>query len=355
MKISSSNYKDLFKAGLRLNELNFLLDLNSCWLKNYENDIEAQINQANLHSLLHENKTSISLFSSILKKDPENIDIYRKILPINKTESDFYQNAIFVVSNTLQEPSNLEKWGIFLKAAKKAHQQKNQKEAKRLINSALQEAPDNILVAITHAQIECAGEKILAAEKLCQLYMSRWDSCLQFKLELANLYLKNFKEDEAINILHDCMRLDPGGVVVRRNFGEDHEFCTIWPKSRSVEYKGAIPSEIAIALNWQQLADGNISRQLENRHSNDKKSIVEIEKQVQETPPEKIYVIFSSYKGLAAKYGPKTTDFIVDLLEQLAIQVSKRGNWEAKVFLPDSPKYAERHGISSISRIIPGN
>jgi len=61
----------------------------------------------------------------------------------------------------------------------------------------------------------------------------------------------------------------------------------------------------------------------------------------------------SSYKGLKDKYGPKTTDVILDYLNTLSSALERNPRWKPIVFIPDHADYANNFGLKTIDKIDP--
>ena len=93
-------------------------------------------------------------------------------------------------------------------------------------------------------------------KQLAEIYHKRWPNCIQVDLFRAKALFDLGKEADAISLMHACVGRDPGGVVANRMWGIGHEFTSLWPKDLYVDLDTQIPSNLSVALNWNQLAAG---------------------------------------------------------------------------------------------------
>jgi hypothetical protein len=112
----------------------------------------------------------------------------------------------------------------------------------------------------------------LAIRSLAQIYHERWPECLQFLLTLANEYMESGESVLAVDMLHQAVSKDITGQVVKRMWGNRHQYLTVWPSILQANPAGQnspqsipIPASIASNLGWNHFATG-ISEMLAYTH-----------------------------------------------------------------------------------------
>ncbi|MCJ7648667.1 MAG: hypothetical protein MUP85_08640, partial [Candidatus Lokiarchaeota archaeon] len=359
LRINSEEFKHILRAGLRTGELEFVEDLTSFWLNKYSNDIQVNINQAEIEIAKGNSQKAKSIISSVLEKDPENLLCYELLADQSGKIDKYVFSAIHVLSGKTLKINDIFPWATTLRSAKNEIKRKNFVNAEKLLKSAIAEDPNNILVALEHYRIASKTHDISSSTQLISIYHQRWQKCLQFQIWLALNRMDFGEENEAVALLHSSANLDPGGLVIKRLLGPEHEYLSIWPKKREIYYNQQIPTSIAVALNWNRLNPGVVySSHTPEIISNDSEKAPRIKLNPQllignNKKVQRVYVVFSSRLGLERKYGPKTTDVIIEKLNGLSKIVDKKPNWESFVFLPDDYSSTANWGLNSINEIDP--
>jgi len=357
LRIDFHDYEQIYQAGFRLGEFDLLHDLTDQWLLKYPGDIQVNVRKSEIDlALKQKQKVNIEI-KGLLEKDPENLRAYEVYERNNKIIERYYQSAIHVLSGKIDTINNIFPWAIMLRAAKNEYKRKNIEKSEKLLRSAMSEDPNNILIALEHLRISYKSTNIQAVSQLAEIYSERWAKCIQFNIWKAQCKMENGKETEAVSILHACVQSDPGGVVIRRMFGDNCEFLSLWPGERFIHFKGKIPSNIAVALDWTLLHSGEMDFHSiqPNKSAKDGRRIHHAESKFPSAPGglKKVYVILSSYFGLKNKYGPKSAEIIVEYLDKLGGVVGGRKDWESLVFLPDDANMTTNLGLKPVGNIDP--
>jgi len=358
LRIDYDNFNRIYRAGLRNGEIYFLNCLIDSWLNKYPNDIQSNIFKAEIDFITKNDQEAKSGIQSILESDPENVECYE--LLANQKETDKYlHSVIYVLTGKIEEMDKIYPWATTLRAVKNEIKRNKIKNAEKLLKSAIAEDPNNILIAIEHYRISLLLQNLESNSQLVEIYHQRWQKCILFKIWLAMAKMNSGNETEAVVLLHTCVQSDPGGVVIRRLLRGDHEYLSIWPKDRAIFYDQQIPTSIAVSLDWNRLDSGDkvkkkpkgiYTGKRDNSWQLKQKSIVQTFNDTKLTP---VYVILSSKTGLTRKYGPKSTDVIINKLTELSNIFNKRVNWESYVFLPDDFNSMNKWGINIVGEIDP--
>jgi tetratricopeptide (TPR) repeat protein len=354
LRIGFEEYLQIYKAGLRIGETHFLLSLIDSWLEKYPNDIQSNIFKAEIDFANKNGQPAKRKILSVLESDPENLACYELLTKQSKENDNYLHSAIYVLSGKMHEINEIFPWATTLRAVKNEIKRNNIKDAEKLLRSAIAEAPNNILIAIEHYRISLKLNNLRSNSQLVNIYHRRWQKCIQFKIWMAMVKMNSENEAEAVALLHSCVQSDPGGIVIRRLLGRDHEYLSIWPKERGIFYNQQIPTSIAVSLDWNRLNSGEKKQKKLKRISergSEKSQQKKYPPQLREendTKLSSVYVILSSNTGLERKYGPKSADVIIEKLTKLSNTINEKPDWDSYVFLPD-----DLWGITTISEIDP--
>lgn len=361
LRIGFREYQRLYNAGQRTGEISFLKNLIRSWLKKYPNDIQSNIFKAEIDFAGNNNQDAKGTIKSVLERDPENYACYELLAEHSKEKDKYIYSAIHVLSGKTREINEIFTWAITLRAVKNEIKRNNFINANKLLRSAISEDPNNILVALEHFRISRELNDVRSNFQLAKIYNKRWQYCIHFKIWMAIIKMNSGNETEAVNLLHSCAHSDPGGYVIRRLLGNEHEFLSILPKDQAIFYNQQIPTSVAVSLDWNRLKSGN-------KGQNKSKEISELDRGkskhlkynsqlrvAKDTKQKPVYVILSSNLGLTRKYGPKSAGVIIEKLADLSKTFDKKPNWESYIFLPDDFDSMNRWGMNIIGEINPWN
>jgi tetratricopeptide (TPR) repeat protein len=359
LRIGIDKYNQIYRSGLRNGEIYFLDNLIDSWLKKYPNDIQSNIIKAEIDFRNKNDQEAKRGIQSILEGDPENLECYELLANQSEKTDKYLHSVIYVLTGKIDDMGKIYPWATTLRAVKNEIKRNQIKNAEKLLKSAIAEDPNNILIAFEHFRISLKLQNLESNSQLVEIYHQRWQKCILFKIWLAMVKMNSGDETEAVVLLHSCVQSDPGGVVVRRLLGGDHEYLSIWPKDRAIYFDQQIPTSIAVSLDWNRLNSGDkIKKKLkgisagkgDNSQQLKQKYILQT---LNDTKLSPVYVILSSKSGLTKKYGPKSADVIIEKLTELSNTFNKRVCWESYVFLPDDFNSMNKWGMSIVSEIDP--
>ena len=354
--IDYNDFNKANQAAINTGEYQFALGLVNQWLDKYPQDIEAEIYKTQILINNRNFQKGKKILDRILERDPENINGIRLYQKHRESDKKHLSSILFILTGEASNMNAIEPWATKVRALKNEIRKQSYANAEKLLTGAISETPDNIYIALEHAKLSVKNKDLQTGRHILEIYGARWPNCIQFKLYLAKVLLELHNESESVGLLHACSRMDPGGLVVRRLFGKGHHFLSIFPSDRNIKFFGEIPTSIALDFNWTRLPSGQSknSKKFEDINLKTNKELYETATgSGDQSNPEKAYVILSSYKGLKDKYGPKTTDVILDYLNTLSSALERNPRWKPIVFIPDHADYANNFGLKTIDKIDP--
>ena len=258
--ITRIEYEKLTHAGLRNGELNFVSSLINSWLASYPNDLPSTLLNAKVLFLRRRPSEAIQHLTNVLLRDPEFLEAYKLLSIIGgNVDEKAVKSFMFILGGTTLDISSIYPWAVTLRAVRMGIRKGDLNNIEKLITSLLENEPNNPLVALSHCQYLIRKKDVLHSLAVVQQYLEKWPECLQFSLILADLKMQDGEESEAINLLHQCVSKDPSGQVLRRMFGEKHEFAALWDQNQKINLEIPIPSSVGVALEWNKLNSGNYS------------------------------------------------------------------------------------------------
>lgn len=358
MWINRTDYQKIVNAGLNTGDLGFVEKIANQWLEEFPNDIKSEYFLAKAAHLLEKEEESAKYLTKILLKDPENLEAY-ELLSKNQKLKDKKAVASFIyaISGHAEAISSIFPWAVTLRAIRNGIRRGDLSHSETLIKTLLSQEEANPLVAIEHCRLSSIKDENTIFTRLASSYNDRWPECIQFKLFKSIALLREKVEVGALNLLHECVALDPEGIVIARQLGCDNELYSLWQVDQKIQIDFQIPSSIAVSLKWDRLGNGekDVSYNSDERKTLKNSAGLEIGKNSLKKDISRdflpVYVILSTYNGLNRKYGEKTTEYIIEHLNALGETINKRQNWESIVFLPDMLKSVQPLGISPISKV----
>jgi hypothetical protein len=360
MRINKASYHQIAKAGLNTGELDFVEQLAKTWLKEFPGDIQSEFFLAQAAFLRDNSALSAQLLTRILLRDPENIEAYELLLQ-NRELKDQKAVASFihVISGRTDDISSIFPWAVTLRAARSGIRRGELIQSEKLLRQLLAQEENNPLVAIEHLRLSSIKDENSVFIHISSIYRDRWPECIQFKIFSALALHRNKNEIHSVNLLHQCLAVDPEGLIVARMLGDSHEFLALWQVNQALEIDFQIPSSIAVSLEWNRLNSGH----KEISFADAEKEILntihtqgefntwkESLKKSVKTP---VYVILATYNGLFQKFGEKTANYLIEQLKNLSETIQQKPNWDSIVFRPDEVSSVQQFGLSPINKIDP--
>ena len=365
MRITHQDYQDIVRAGIHTGELDFTHNLVKEWLKAYPGDIESEFYSSKILILKNQISEAKEQLNSLVIKDLEYLEAYKLLSETSRLgDKKKLYSIIHAITGEMSDFSNIYTWAVTIRSIRSAIKKKDYLSAERLLRPLLGSQNNNLLVAYEHCKLETHINDTRSYEQLTGIYNKRWPTCLQFSLLNAKAKISLGEDLEAVSILHECVSLDPGGQVIKRIWGNNHEFRNLWPEKRSIELSWQIPSSIAVSLDWNLLSPGENSRVVhgkdrgyfeENSNYPSNDSVMNKFSPDRNVNSERmeVYVILSTKRGLEDKYGAKTAEYIIENLHNLKDVINKITGWEALICLPDNPESTRQYHTDPVDKIDP--
>ena len=364
IKIGREKFDNIINAGIKNAQYDFLSDVTKVWLDKYPNDIECKYQSARINHFLLDDKAAGQILEELFIIDPEFLPVYELFLELNLNEDlKAVNSAIHVLSGKMTDISEIYPWAVTLRAVRQGIKKKEYEHSEKLLRNIIAGEQQNLLAVVEHCRLSSLVDESKTLNQLAEIYHERWPNCIQVDLFRAKALFDLGKEADAISLMHACVGRDPGGVVANRMWGSGHEFSSLWPKDLYIDLDTQIPSNLSVALNWNQLAAGEPIRstgKIIGQDTTAKTPEAEVESIKKQEASRKdsngitpVYVILSTRLGLEAKYGAETTEVILGKMAELSDAIQQKPNWESLVFLPDDFSYTESWGITNISAVDP--
>lgn len=395
--ISRQDLINLLEQAVSSGNFSFIQSVSQAWLQKYPHDIPFQLFQ--LRSSIHDQdkNNSNKLLTNICTRDPENIRAWELLLK-NTSQEDlvtkiFIQTVLYALGNNYPDKDILD-WGKELKEIIQSFDFSEISKKYSKWPKSLDIVNSTPLIAIYHLKSLNQNNAKEEFNKFAEQFHQKWPECIAISLLLADSMLETGKEDEAVSLLHTCSINDPGADIVRKMWGNNHDFSTMWPANLEMRLSLPIPQQLSLRMNWKQLPSGHTEQISLEKQSNIKiKSIIE-----KITPPffrektvDKIFhnkeadpfdgygekdlnevfqksgsflskesngkkpvqVFISIKQRLISKYGERSFFVMSTELKKLVDTVKLKSGWDAMIFYPDDENCTRLLDLDPITDIDP--
>ena len=401
--IGRAKFLHLLDSALACKAFRFGRQAALSWLAIYPGDLEVTLLQAEMLAGDEKRAQSIALLDKLIEIDPEYIQAYELLARVTyQKEEDRFKGAISALKVLGTDiPAGFETlaWADGLVKVRECMEHGELDQAQELINQELGREDRCVLCLLDHLHLVSKQQDAQALFHLAELYQAQSPNNLPVLLTMIDALMELGNEPEAVKLLHQCVSMDSAGQVARRMWGKNHTYQSIWPEEMAVLFDIPIPAEVAVRMTGAWLpvgepgtvgeANQSISDQAALEGQTSVTAVADKELQavpepvaqppvvaaVDEKPLDKhalsaigiefdkiaknlkrpvigrsdgrfpAYVIFSSWTGLQAQYGPQTSGVIDLELRRLSDAVKKRTGWDTMVFYPDDEKSTAALGL----------
>lgn len=365
-KFDRSTVIALLTHSIRIQAFRFARNLASSWLEFFPGDIV--IEHLYAQALLKDERfdLAIPVIKKIVFTDPEYLPAQRllayssNLAPYKSVTTA--QQCILALGGNFPNAEKDQGWNQTLREAVTQQNLGNKSEAEELFKSALAHQPDSPLPAVLHLKYAEGFYPPDSLLKLAEEYTQRWPDTIVCNLIYAKALNQSGKEDYAVTLLHHAVALDIGGQVPARLWGNQHPFSNLWPSNPKITLELPIPADVAVAVGWNQLPQGEINQpkadpsitagnNKPNRKIRLSKKVMKSAQQELEELAIKIknpilgaadarypaYVMITSRQGLENQYGAENLEAVCQAIEMVEKHTKNLAGWNAYTIYIDDP------------------
>ncbi len=370
----------LIVSALQNNKIVFGRQLAQKWLSSYPGDLTMQYYLSLFFQKENKLDLAIETTKNLIEADPENLAAHEfyTTLQIPEDEKDLSLACIHILGGVIKNKSALPAWSPALRVVKKSIGKEKFENAGDLMVRVLSLKLDNPIINLFHIKSIYFQHDSTTTRNLAEIYYQKWPKTILYKLILAEQLLETGEEEEAVNLLHECVANDSAGQVARRLWGDQHVFLPLWPEVLTIRFDFQVPGEVASDMGWNRLPEGKFEvsnyifdSQPEENSKNfsgapRSKAFMEAEKEFQRIARSikkdysgkldgrfPVYVIMTTKTGLIQQYGEQTYNVILQSMSQINLVMQKKPGWDSLLFIPDDPKSQQKLNLAPITVIDP--
>jgi tetratricopeptide (TPR) repeat protein len=370
----------LIVSALQNNKIVFGRELAQKWLSSYPGDLTMQYYLALFYQKENKMDLAIKTTKKLIEADPEYLSAHEfyTTLSISEDEKDLSLACIHILGGVIKNKSALPAWSPALRVVKKSIGKEKFENAGDLMVRVLSLKLDNPIINLFHLKSIYFQHDSATIRNLSEIYYRKWPKTILYKLILAEQFLESGEEEEAVNLLHECVADDAAGQVARRLWGDQHVFLPLWPEVLSIRFDFQVPGEVASDMGWNRLPEGKVevSHYVFNSQEDDQsknfsggsrsKAFMEAEKEFQRIAKSikkdysgkldgrfPVYVIMTTKTGLVQQYGEQTYNVISQSMAQINLVMQKKPGWDSLIFIPDDNKSQQKLNLAPITVIDP--
>jgi hypothetical protein len=262
-QVNRRDFITILKTAFEAQSYRYIRQSCQAWLSKYPGDLEITLTLARAYFCEGLYNRAVPILEKLSHADPEYLEVYQLLDAINRRQPleqvlDIC-GSLYLLGSDYEVGKILPEWSTVLKTASNLAKQGKIADAEKGTLRASGLKSDLELIAIYHLKLEATKQDDLTLYQLANLYHSRWQDCLQFKLYLAQAKMKSGEENEAVNLLHECVSQDTTGQVAERLWGKDHSYRPIWPETLEIVLDIPIPASVAAKLGLNILAAGEMA------------------------------------------------------------------------------------------------
>jgi tetratricopeptide (TPR) repeat protein len=263
-KINRGTVIQLIVSALQNKKFVFGRQLAQKWLSYYPGDLTVQYYLALFYQKENQLELAADVTRKIIETDPEYLSAHELFitLPIADEEKDLSSACIHVLGGVTKNKSALPAWGPALRVVKKSIGKEKFDNAGDLMVRILSLKLDNPIINLFHLKSIYFQKDANSVRNLAEIYHNKWPNTLFYKLILAEQLLESGEEEEAVNLLHDCVAKDSSGQIARRLWGDQHVFLPLWPDELSVRFDFQVPGEVASDMGWNRCQKVNLKNRI---------------------------------------------------------------------------------------------
>lgn len=252
----------MIRAALQSGDYRFARQAALAWLAAFPGDLEVTLFHA--QAVLGDGKPAqvVSMLDQVWKKDPFYRQAYRLLAQVGQQvdpeRAAFAASSIYVLDGVNPARTTLQPWAEPLRQVLNTLSSRQFDAAEQTIQLVLSQYPDLVLAGALHLLLNRSTQKAEDVSRLAEGYHTRWPDCLQITLVLAEMDLEQGKDQDAVQLLHQCASADTLGQTAVRLWGSEHPYRSLWPDDLVIYFDHPIPAAVAARLGWNILPTGQI-------------------------------------------------------------------------------------------------
>ncbi len=369
----------LLTNALRVEAYRFARNLASAWLENFHGDLI--VDHLYAQALLNDGRVDLAIpvIKKIVFTDPEYLPA-QKLLAYSSNLAPYKsvsaaQQSILALGGTYPDTERIEGWGYPAKEAFEHYKQGNAEKAEEYFKTSLSHQPDSPLPAVLHLKFAVKNYPLDSLLQFAEQYTMRWPDTIACNLIYADALNQSGKQEQAVTLLHHAVSLDIGGQVATRLWGTQHAYTNLWPSNPQITLELPIPADVASAIGWNQLPQGEISSSITNPKTNDggeteqtvssarpvgsaKKVLKTAQYELEELAVKiknpvlgkadaryPAYVMITSRQGLEKKYGAESLESVNKAIKMVEKNTKNLAGWNAYSIYIDDPICTDKLGL----------
>lgn len=363
----------ILTIALDQKEYKFIHNAVNLWLEKYPGDLKLQLFSAVYDHLVGEFDVAKEKFRELITIDPTFLSVYMAIADIYIDDENVW-GYLHVLTGNVIEKHKIPQWALDTHQILSHCMAGETEETEKLLGILLKHSGRNALVDMVHLLHVYRTQSIEVVKTLALLYHQRWPECSQIKLILADAKMKTGDDVEALEIISLCAQADASGQTADWIWPAGNPYQRVWPSLIGLDDFIQIPSSIAAVFGWNLLDQGEVKETIEigkkfavrKEKESISKEVVEAQKIFERLAKSlnaksdrkidgryPIYVILSSKKNLADKYGVDSANVLISQAQRLVDVVQQKRQWGAMLFLPDDTELMNEIGFDSLDEIDP--
>ena len=223
------------------------------WLTAWPGDTEVVLELADQEMRAGNSGVATDRLLRLIEIDPECDQAYDLLAQVYLTTGDSLRGPLYsacaqAIRGQLPDPASAPAWVVAVGRAYQALSGEDAVAALAEAREALVASPSMPLATLAAAKASLAGGATAEAVEFARSGITRWRSCLAFRLICAEAALSSDRRSDAVESIHSVAAADPLGIVAESLFGLNHPYRDLWPKRMEAQIADPVPAEVTDLL-----------------------------------------------------------------------------------------------------------
>ncbi len=366
--ITRNDLFTLLNAAFTAKQPNFARELCQAWLELQPGDIPVRYNLAKAYYADNNSKAAFNVLNDIVAIDPEDYAaqsmLQRVANAIGNQEVELLAQAS--VSILSGRPKAHLPWVVHTRNALELLNQHRFAEAHAEAQLGVIANTPSPLPSLMLLRAHWNANEHEMAYPIARGLAEAWPKTVAIQLCLASCLFEESKYGEGVNLLHQSTALDATQQVVKRYWGADHPYQTVWPADPEFVLPSPVPNSVALLVGSNQITGKIAPQNSTSKFQRDtsardpeKETPVDVSGALQrrvapsrkkEQPVElaQVHVILTSFKRLAEKFGSDGASQIRAALGRLAETSGRQTERQVLTIAPDDVNTLRKFNIPAV-------